>query len=253
MDSYPEHYPKPPVVKWKARAKAFALFSQGKRPRDISPRAVNGIRRKKLHEYYGQWRKLEELKGSRTEVAPPSIQTRYVIEDKVLATTVPVDKAVPLSLSPAEEATALPSSGEMQLVVFELAGQAYGLDISTVQEIIQVPGITRVPGTPPFVKGVISLRGRVVVIVDLHTWFELPVPENTTTSRVLIADAGDEDVGVVVDVATEVLRVPADSIEPPSPVVTGVNSAYLAGVAKVGERLILLLDFKRLFAEMHRG
>jgi purine-binding chemotaxis protein CheW len=69
----------------------------------------------------------------------------------------------------------------------------------------------------------------------------------------LIADTGDEHVGVVVDVATEVLRVPVDAIEPPSPVVTGANSAYLAGVAKVGERLILLLDFRRLFAEMHRG
>ena len=242
LDSYPEHYPKPPVVKWKARAKAFALFSQGKRPRDISPRAVNNIRRKKLYEYYGQWRKLQGLEKEGVEAGQALIEIRYA-----------AGEPAPAAASPAVEAVSLPSSGEMQLVVFELAGQAYGLYINTVQEIIPVPRITRVPGTPPYVKGVISLRGRVVLIVDLHTWFGLPVAEDTIASRVLVADAGDQDVGIVVDVATEILRVPAESIEPPSPVVTGASSAYLAGVAKVGERLILLLDFKRLFAEMHRA
>lgn len=134
---------------------------------------------------------------------------------------------------------------ERQLVVFDLAGEIYGVNIETVREIIRMQAVTYVPDAPDFVEGVINLRGRVIPVIDLRRRFGLTVTEETSDSRVLVVDSEGEDLGVIVDAVTEVQRIPEDSIEPVSSLVSTEQSDYIVGITKVGEQLIILLDLDR--------
>jgi purine-binding chemotaxis protein CheW len=138
--------------------------------------------------------------------------------------------------------------GEEQVVVLELAGEAYGVEIERVQEIIRMQAITRVPNGPAGVEGVTNLRGRVIPVLDLRQRFALAQSPSTRQSRIVVAELGEHAVGLVVDGVSEVLRVPADAVGPPSALVTGTDSLYLRGVAKIDERLVLLLDLARLLS-----
>lgn len=142
---------------------------------------------------------------------------------------------------------------ERQLVVFDLANESYGVDIRAVQGIIRMQTITRMPKTPDFVEGVINLRGKVIPVVDMRKRFDLIVKEETGDSRIVVVDIGGQEVGMIVDAVTEVLRISADSIEPPSSVITGADSAYLMGIAKVEERLIILLDLEMVLSNAEKG
>src|SRR5919201_1718459 len=141
---------------------------------------------------------------------------------------------------------------EQQLVVFHLGAELYGVEIARVHEIIRLMTVTRVPRAPSFVEGVINLRGKVIPVVDLRRRFRLPVAEHTRASRIVVVELGDHVVGIVVDGVSEVLRVNTATIEPPSPVVAGIDSAYLSGIAKVGDELIILLDLDRVLAREER-
>ena len=135
---------------------------------------------------------------------------------------------------------------ETQLVVFDLASEYYGVDIGDVREIIRMQTITRVPGAPSFVEGVINLRGRVVPVVDLRKRLRLNVGEQTKESRIVVVDISGRDVGVIVDAVTEVLRIPISSIEPPSSMITDTESDYLRGIAKLESKLVILLDLNKV-------
>lgn len=135
---------------------------------------------------------------------------------------------------------------ERQIVVFDLASEAYGIGIATVREIIRMQDITYVPDAPEFVEGVINLRGRVIPVVDLRKRFGLPVTEQTADSRIVVVHIAGEDIGVVVDVVAEVLRVSEQSIEAASTLVTTEDSYYMDGIAKLGERLLILLDLDKV-------
>jgi purine-binding chemotaxis protein CheW len=137
---------------------------------------------------------------------------------------------------------------ERQLVVFALASEAYGVDINTVREIIRMQEITFVPNAPDFVEGVINLRGRVIPIVDLRKRFGLTVTEQTADSRIVVVDIAGENIGVIVDAVMEVMRVAGDAIEPASSVITTEDSYYMQGIAKLGERLLILLDLERVLS-----
>ncbi len=143
--------------------------------------------------------------------------------------------------------------GEEQLVVFELGAEAYGVDISRVQEIIRMTAITKVPRAPEFVEGVINLRGKVIPVMDLTRRFGLPRESGSGTSRIVVVDVAEHTVGMVVDAVSEVLRMPAAQVEPPPPAVTTAEAAYLRGIAKLEERLILLLDLDRVLAWEERA
>lgn len=137
---------------------------------------------------------------------------------------------------------------EEQLVVFELANEVYGVDISRVQEIIRMTTITRLPRAPEFVEGVINLRGKVIPVVDLKKRFGLQESDRTKASRIVVVDVGDHTIGMVVDAVSEVLRVPTSAVEPPSPVVTTIESDYIRGIAKLEGRLIILLDLDKVLS-----
>ena len=138
---------------------------------------------------------------------------------------------------------------ERQLLVFDLAGEVYGVNIETVREIIRMREVTYVPDAPDFVEGVINLRGRVIPVVDLRKRFSLAVTDATAESRVVVVDIGGQDIGVIVDAVTEVLRIAEDSVEPASSLVTTEDSYYIEGIAKVGDRLLILLDIDRALAD----
>lgn len=140
------------------------------------------------------------------------------------------------------------ADGEQQLVVFDLGREIYGVDIASVQEIIRMQDITRVPRAPRFVEGVINLRGKVIPVVDLRRRFGLAVADHTRTSRIVVVDIGDHTIGMVVDGVSEVLRITEACIEPPSPVVTTLDSDYLRGIAKLEERLVILLELDRILS-----
>ena len=146
-------------------------------------------------------------------------------------------------------ATKATSVTEKQLVVFDLAGEAYGVDIGDVREIIRMQDITKVPSTPSFVEGIINLRGKVIPVVDLRGRFHLDVGERSKDNRIVVIDIEGIDIGMVVDAVTEVSRIAADSVEPPSSFITTADSQYLLGIAKLNNRLIILLDLQRVFTD----
>ena len=142
------------------------------------------------------------------------------------------------------------STDEIQLVVFELGDERYGLDIATVYEIIRHQPITAVPQAPAFVEGVINLRGRIIPVVDLRDRFGMASGDLTKASRIVVCEAAGTRVGLVVDGVSEVLMVSSDAIEPTPDVAAGSDSGYLRGIAKLGERLIILLDLDGLFGDV---
>jgi len=135
---------------------------------------------------------------------------------------------------------------EHQLVVFELANEHYGVDISMVEGIIKMQLITVVPHAPSFVEGVTNLRGAVLPVIDLRKRFNLPPEELTKNSRIIHIVIGTVRVGMIVDAVSEVLRVPEESIEPTPPLVTTLDSAFITGIAKLDGRLIILLDLGKV-------
>lgn len=130
---------------------------------------------------------------------------------------------------------------ELKVIVFTLANEEYGIEVDKVKTIERMTPITRVPKTPPFVKGVMNLRGVVVPVIDLRGRFGLPETEPTDNSRIIIVAANDLEVGFIVDSANDVLDVMSDSIENPPEVVGGVKAKYLSGVAKIGDNRLLIL------------
>ena len=134
------------------------------------------------------------------------------------------------------------AGAEMQLVVFELGDESYGVDISRVQDINRMQEITEIPHAPESVVGVINLRGRVIPVIDLRKRFGLPDAVHTKDTRIVVVHLEGNLIGVIVDAVSQVLRIPADIVEPPSPVLAGVDSRYLRGIAKLDDRLVILLD-----------
>jgi len=135
---------------------------------------------------------------------------------------------------------------ENQLVIFTLAGQSYGVNIAVVDGIIKLQGITKVPHAPAFVVGITNLRGTVLPVIDLHKRFDLPSEEATRDSRIIVVESNHSKIGMVVDAVTEVLRVPAEAIEPPAPLMITIDSAFITGIAKIGDRLVILLDLAQV-------
>ena len=136
----------------------------------------------------------------------------------------------------------------LQLVSFRLGGEEYGLEILKVQEIIRMQELTRVPNSPPFVEGVINLRGRVIPVIGLRKRFGMPPRDHDHETRIVVVELGGDVLGFEVDSVSEVLRIPADTVEPP-PRLSKHDNEYVSGVGKLQGRLLLLLDVTRLMAD----
>lgn len=141
----------------------------------------------------------------------------------------------------------------LQLVTFSIGGEEFGVEILTVQEIIRMLEITRVPKAPDFVEGVINLRGKVIPIIDLRKRFGLESKSYDKNTRIVVIEINKMIVGFVVDSVSEVLRIPEDTVEPPPPVVAGLDSEYISGVGKLEDRLLILLDLDRLLSREEKS
>ncbi len=136
----------------------------------------------------------------------------------------------------------------LQLVTFSIGEEEFGVDILKVQEIIRTMEITKVPRAQDFVEGVINLRGKVIPIIDLRRRFGLVSKEHDKHTRIIVIEINNMIVGFVVDSVSEVLRIPAGTVEPPPPVVAGMESEYISGVGKLQDRLLILLDLDKLLS-----
>ncbi len=137
----------------------------------------------------------------------------------------------------------------LQLVSFVIQNEEFGVDILKVQEIIRPMDITRVPNAPAFVEGVINLRGRIVPIVDLRARFGLPPREQGKDTRIVVVELHEQVTGFMMDAVKEVIRVDQDVIEPPPELAIGVDTEYLKGVAKLDDRLLILLDLEEVLSD----
>ena len=134
------------------------------------------------------------------------------------------------------------SSGDRPFIFFELAGTTYGLPTDVVQQMEMVEQITPVPNALGFVDGVIFARGQVVPVVNLRARFGFPRVQQDAKTRLIVVAYQGRTVGLLVDSAREFTRLADEAIKPPPEAVTGLSGKYLAGIATVGERIVLLLE-----------
>jgi len=138
------------------------------------------------------------------------------------------------------------SSSEIQLVVFKLGREEYGVSILQVQEIKRITEITRVPHTPEYIKGVINLRGSVLPVIDLKKRLNLPAQVSTEDARIIIVKVKEISVGMIVDSVSEVMTLNQQSIDSPDVVAGSVSANYLSGVGKLENRLLILLNLETI-------
>jgi purine-binding chemotaxis protein CheW len=142
------------------------------------------------------------------------------------------------------------SEKNLQLVIFELSGEEFGVEILQVSEIIPVSRITSIPQAPECIKGLINLRGKIVVVIDLNKRLGFSSKETDSLSKIIIMEVRGTVIGMLVNSVTEILRLPLSSIEPtPEIIKSKINAEYLTGVGKVGNRIIVLLNLTRVLGE----
>jgi purine-binding chemotaxis protein CheW len=142
---------------------------------------------------------------------------------------------------------------ERQLVIFELAGEHYGIDIARVESIIKMQPITTMLHAPSFVEGVTNLRGKVLPVIDLRRRFRLPGNPARADARIVVVSIDGNEVGMVVDAVSEVLTISDEAIEPPPALVTTLESSFITGIAKLDNRLVILLDLARVLSEQEQS
>ena len=134
---------------------------------------------------------------------------------------------------------------ELQLVIFALAQEEYGLPITKVQEINRLVPVTKLPQAPSFMEGIINLRGKIIPVVDLRKRFGLEAAKRTDDNRIIIVEVNGETVGITVDAVTEVAQLPVGNIEPPPPDFI-LDAQYVDGVGKLDDRLLILLEIDKI-------
>jgi purine-binding chemotaxis protein CheW len=138
---------------------------------------------------------------------------------------------------------------DLQIVGFRIGNETYGVRIGAVREIVRVPEITAVPSAPDSVEGVINLRGKIIPVMDLRKRFGLTEITSDKKNRILVVELDSKLLGLIVNSASEVLKIPPSEIEAPGSVFADGESGYVTGVGKLKGRLIILLDISKL---LHR-
>lgn len=141
---------------------------------------------------------------------------------------------------------AVSAEDDLRLVVFRLADELYGLNIVNVESIGVLAPITRVPGTPSYISGIINLRGRVTPVVDLRRRLGLAEAPYTDETRIIVVEHEDEQIGLLVDAVSEVRTTAATEIEPPSALIADVGTQYIAGVVKAAGGLVIVLELAQV-------
>jgi len=139
-------------------------------------------------------------------------------------------------------------SRELHIVGFKVGRETYGVPITSLHEIVRVPEITAVPDAPDYLEGVINLRGKIVSVMDLRKRFGEKQASLKKQNRILVVEHSGRLAGLIVDSASEVLKIPADAVEAPPAVFQEGGLNCVTGLGKVGGRLVVLLDMSKLLA-----
>ena len=137
----------------------------------------------------------------------------------------------------------------IQLVSFKLGKEEFGVDILKVQEINRMLEITEMPNSPDFVEGIVNLRGRIIPVIDLKKRLNMPTTEHDNSTRIIVVELNGSTVGFIVDEVSEVLRIESRITEPPPAMVAGIDSDYITAVAKLEDRLLILLDLNKVLSQ----
>jgi purine-binding chemotaxis protein CheW len=134
----------------------------------------------------------------------------------------------------------------LEVLEFRLAQERYAIETRYVREVYPLKDLTPLPCTPPFVLGIVNVRGRILPVFDLKKFFDLPEQGLTDLHRIILIEGNEMELGLLADVTVGVRSLPADSLQPSLPTLTGIRSEYLKGVT--AERLVVL-DVARILAD----
>jgi purine-binding chemotaxis protein CheW len=143
--------------------------------------------------------------------------------------------------------------GQMQCVTFELEQETYGINVMQVQEVLRETEVAPVPGAPHYVIGIINLRGNVVSVIDARIRFGLSIIERTEMSRIIVIEAQQQIIGILVDSVAEVVDIKNSEIETAPNVGNDESSRYIDGVVSRDEKLLILVDLDKLLSEAEWG
>ena len=135
---------------------------------------------------------------------------------------------------------------DLHIVGFRIGNETYGVRIGSVREIVRVPEITSVPSAPDIIEGVINLRGKIIPVMDLRKRFGQTEIISDKRNRILVVELENKLIGLIVNAASEVLKIPPSEIDSPGSVFAEGESSYVTGVGKLKGRLIILLDIAKL-------
>lgn len=141
---------------------------------------------------------------------------------------------------------------EMQYVVFRLGQERFCVDISNVSAIQEYKEITPVPNSPKYIEGVINLRGDIIPVVNLKRRFNITETERSDETRIINISFNGKDIGFLVDEASQVLRIGQENIEPAPEIIKGKDRGYISGIAKIDDRIAIVLDLEHIFNEDER-
>lgn len=136
-----------------------------------------------------------------------------------------------------------------QMVVFKLSNEEFAVEVSSVEAIIKLQAITKVPHAPAHVVGVTNLRGNIVPVIDLKKRLSLPATENSQDTRIIVALLQDSKVGMVVDAVSQVIEIEDSQIEDAPQISTSIESTYIRGIVKVENLLVIMLDLAKIFSD----
>lgn len=136
-----------------------------------------------------------------------------------------------------------------QYVTFTLNREEYAIDAICVQEIIELANITKVPHLPEYLKGVINLRGTIIPVVDMKLKFGMDTDSNQKHTCVIVTEFSGGVMGLIVDAVSDVLHLPEETIAHTPSFGTRINTDFIKGMGKVGERLVLVLDIDRVLSD----
>ncbi|HOV25949.1 MAG TPA: chemotaxis protein CheW [Pseudobacteroides sp.] len=131
-----------------------------------------------------------------------------------------------------------------QIVIFKVDDEMFGINIEQVKEIITPMEIFKIPNSPSFVQGLINLRGKIYTILNLRKKFNLAAKESDEHTKIVLLNSESLAVGFIIDVVNEIIRIDDKDIESPPETIKALNKKYITGVAKIGEKAVLLLDLE---------
>ncbi|AHK15344.1 MAG: chemotaxis protein CheW [Thalassolituus sp.] len=137
----------------------------------------------------------------------------------------------------------------LQWVTFRLENESYGINVMQVQEVLRYSEIAPVPGAPPYVLGIINLRGNVVTVIDTRLRFGLPTSDTTDQTRIVIIEAENQVVGILVDAVAEVVYLRQSEIETTPNVGNDESSKFIQGVCHKNDELLILVDLEKMMSD----